>query len=132
MKSLYSEIFALDNYLTESKGFNEVDMDTNTVKFQVDGNTILHMLSTEVDDLKVVLDYLGSNKKEFLTAILMKNNKGKTPLDLSIENDSPKCTDLLLSTLAKVDQGNYSQLFYGIFGELLRMKLISFHTFLDS
>ena len=62
----------------------------------------------------------------------MKNHEGKTPLDIAIEFDSPKCTDLLLTYLWHMKDGNYSRQIYKIFPLLLEKGLSSFHEYLDT
>ena len=39
------------------------------------------------------------NKPEYLTAILMKNNKGKSPIDITIDNESPRNEWILLELI---------------------------------
>ena len=132
MKTLITEILALNNFLRENKEIREEDINLANVKFQIEGNTIIHMTCLEVEHLKIVLEYLEKHKKEYLIAILMENDNGKTPLDITIENDSPKTTDLLLKTLSQLEEGSYSQQFFDKFPKLLEMKLNSFHEFLNS
>ena len=62
----------------------------------------------------------------------MKNHEGKTPLDIAIEFDSSKCTNLLLTYLWKIKGGNYSRQIYKIFPYLLEKGLSSFHEYLDT
>jgi hypothetical protein len=132
MKTLYSEVLSLDKLLQGRIEIKEDELSLNDIKFQVDGNTILHLYCLEEDKLKIILDFLEKNKKVYLNSILMKNKEGKTPLDISIENDSQRTTDLLLRSLSHLEEGNYSQQFYDQFPDLLSMNLKSFHEFLDS
>jgi hypothetical protein len=62
----------------------------------------------------------------------MKNYDGETPLDITINNDSPKNTDIMLRSLSKIKEAKYSEQFYQRFPELLGMELRSFHLYLES
>ena len=62
----------------------------------------------------------------------MKNNRGKSPLDITLDNESPKNTELLLRKLALFSDSSLSVLFYDRFSELLAMNLTAFHEYLDS
>lgn len=72
------------------------------------------------------------NRPEYLTGILMKNNNGKSPLDITLDNESPKNTELLLRKLALFRDSSLSVLFYNRFNELLAMNILAFHEYLDS
>lgn len=102
------------------------------IRFQVDGNTSLHYYALEYDTLKLILDYMEYNRPEYLTGILMKNNSGKSPLDITLDNESPKNTELLLRKLALFRDSSLSVLFYNRFNELLAMNILAFHEYLDS
>lgn len=62
----------------------------------------------------------------------MKNNNGKSPLDIAIDNESPKNTELLLRKLTLFKSASLSMLFYDRFSELLSMNITAFHEYLDS
>lgn len=67
-----------------------------------------------------------------LSSILMKNNKGETPIDIAIRFESQRTVNLLFKALAELKDGSYSRLIYSKFNKLLRMNLVSFHEYLDS
>ena len=102
------------------------------IRFQIDGNTSLHYYALEYDTLSLILEYMESHRPEYLTAILMKNNKGKSPLDITLDNESPKNTELLLRKLKLFMSSSLSILFYNRFNELLAMNITAFHEYLDS
>ena len=82
MKSLYQEVFSLDDYLEGKMMIKEGELELNHIKWQVEGNTIVHMACSDPDELRVVINYLQNYGDEYITAILLKNNQGKTPLDI--------------------------------------------------
>ena len=70
--------------------FKEGNLSKDILGFQIEGNTILHLLSLNTDFLNLVLEYFNDNCQEYLNAILQQNLSGVTPLDITTENDSPK------------------------------------------
>ena len=62
----------------------------------------------------------------------MKNNRNKSPLDISIDNKSPKNTELFLVKLSKFKDDSLSHLFYNRFNDLLNMNISAFHEYLNS
>mmetsp|Transcript_26896 Transcript_26896/g.26819 ORF Transcript_26896/g.26819 Transcript_26896/m.26819 type:complete len:116 (-) Transcript_26896:849-1196(-) len=75
---------------------------------------------------------METHRHEYLTGILMKNNRGKSPLDITLDNESPKNTELLLRKLSLFSNSSLSALFYDRFNELLSMSITAFHEYLDS
>ena len=132
LKTLVTEAMALNKFVGGEIDFKQENMESELLKFQIDGNTILHMVCLEIEDLRVVIDYLSEHKKEYLTTILIENHGGKSALDICIDKNSPKTTDILLNTLSTISDGNYSQNFFRQFPQLLEMKLRSFHFFLET
>ena len=131
IKTLYSQAVTIDR-LKSLENIEEKDLSVADIKFQYEGNTIIHMFCLDARNLKIVLDFILENKKEYLNAILMKNDKGFTPLDLSIHYDSRKTTDLLLRYLSHLTEGAYSRQIYMKFPELLKFNLASFHEYLGT
>lgn len=81
--------------------------------------------------LKLVLDFFEDHEPWYMTCILMKNNQGKTPLEITIENDSPKNASLMLSKLNTFgSEYSFSHLFFEHFTTLLEMGLPAFNDFL--
>lgn len=127
MKTLYSEVLSLDHLLEGTTSVNVVNLTEQCLKLQIQGNTILHLFALNENSLKAILEYLEQNYKEYLCAILMKNDQGDTPLDISIEQDSLRTTDLMLRYLAHVKNGDYSRQLYEKFPDILKLGLKSFH-----
>lgn len=99
---------------------------------QINGNTILHMYCIDFTPLQLMLEFMKNKRKNMLASILMKNNKGETPIDVALRFESPKTINLLLQGLAELKDGSYSRLMYEKFNRLLGMNLVSFHDYLDS
>lgn len=99
---------------------------------QIDGNTILHLYAIDAAPLERMLEFIKDNRKSLLTCILMKNNKGLTPIDVALKYESQKTVNLLFQALSELTDGSYSRLIYEKFNKLISMGLISFHQYLDS
>jgi hypothetical protein len=131
-KETLIEVLSLDEYILCETSITEVNINLERIRFQVDGNTSLHYFALEYETLKLILDYMEQHRQEYLTGILMKNNKGKSPLDITLDNESPKNTELLLRKLAIFRDKSLSGLFYDRFNELFAMDILAFHEYLDS
>lgn len=131
-KETLIEVNSTDELICKSTDITEGNINLERIRFQVDGNTSLHYFALEYDKLKLILDYMEEHRPEYLTAILMKNNHGKSPLDITLDNESPKNTELLLRKLALFKDSSLSNLFYDRFSELLAMNVSAFHEYLDS
>ena len=117
----------LTNFKLVEKKFSIYDID-----FQIEGNTPIHLFVFDYESLKLVLEYYLQNKPDYLWSIVIKNNQGKTPFDITIEYDMPKCTDLLLTYICYLRDGNYSRQIYKIFPILLAKGYKAFNKYLDS
>lgn len=132
MKTLYMEAVSLQRYISLEDRIEPGLLAKHNLKFQIDGNTIFHLFALDTQSLNLICEYLEENKKDYLNGILMKNYEGETPLDITINNDSPKNTDIMLRSLSKIKEAKYSEQFYKRFSELLGMELKSFHHYLES
>lgn len=101
------------------------------IKWQFDGNTILHHYALDYEKLKVLLEFIEDNNRNFLSMMLMRNNKGKTPLDIALDNESPKSTEALLRKMIAFHDKSISKFFYRRFNDLFNMNIRAFHEFLD-
>jgi hypothetical protein len=131
-KETLIEVTSLEELIWEMSTISEENINLERIRFQVDGNTSIHLYALEYDTLTLILDYFEEHKPEYLTAILMKNDKDKSPLDITLDNESPKNTEVLLKKLVLFKDASLSILFYDRFSELLAMNLTSFHDYLDS
>jgi hypothetical protein len=132
LKETLIEVASLDEIISGYMKITEANINIERVRFQVEGNTSLHYYALEYNTLKLILDYMEEHKPKYLTAILMKNNKGKSPLDISLDNESPKNTELFLRKLSLFEDSSLSVLFYNRFPELLAMNITAFHEYMDS
>ena len=131
-KETIIEVSALDDLIDETSTITPENINLERIRFQVDGNTSLHFYALEYDKLALVLDFMENHRIEYLPSILMKNRKGKSPLDITLDNESPKNAELLLRKLAMFKDASLSHLFYDRFSELLSMNIKAFHEYLDS
>ena len=83
-------------YQKNDRALNKSNIMLDKIRFQVDGSTILHLYALDFNMLKLVLDFFEDHEEWYLNCILMKNNQGKTPLEITLENDSPKNASLML------------------------------------
>ena len=131
LKTLYIETVSLTNLLNGKLILEEGNIANHSMTFQIEGSTIIHLYALNKSQLSFVLDYFNQNSKEYLNAILQKNYAGETPIDIAIDDDSPKCIEILLRYLANISETMYSNQLFKRFSKLLQMNLKSFHVFLS-
>jgi hypothetical protein len=132
LKVSYIDTKTVDYLIGKTEKLTEENIHIEKIKFQIQGNTIMHLFALNYDSLLMTIKYIAEFDKKYLTMILIKNNNKKSPLDLTIEHDSPKTTELLLRHLSLLNSGSYSNLIYHNFERLLSMNLRSFYEYLDS
>ena len=131
-KETLIEVSALDDLIDVTNTITPENINIERIRFQVDGNTSLDYYALKYEKLALVLDFMETNRPEYLPSILMKNRKGKSPLDIALDNESPKNAELLLRKLALFKDASPSHLFYDRFAELLSMNIKAFHEYFDS
>ena len=131
-KETIVELSSLDDLINERFILHSMNISLERIRFQVDGNTSLHYFALEYDTLNLILEYFDVHKQEYLLSILMKNNDGKSPLDIALDNESPRNAELMLNKITLFKDENFSGLFYDRFGELLEMNIAAFHEYLES
>lgn len=131
-KETMLELETVDNYISCDFQLNKSNICLERIRFNIDGNSALHYFALDPDCLSIILDYMEEKKIGYLNAILMKNKRGKSPIDITIDNESPKCTELLLKKLTLFQDSKLSNLFYDRFIELFNMNLKAFHQYLES
>ena len=129
-KETLIETISLDDLLADATEVTERNINLERIRFQIDNNSALHYYALEYQTLNLILDYMEEHKPGYLSAILMKNNKGMSPLDITIVNESPKNTELLLRKLTLFKDQTLSKLFFERFNELLRMNIKAFNEYL--
>ena len=123
---------AVEELIDETTTITDLNINLERIRFQVDGNTSLHFFALDYNTLNLILNYMEANRPEYLTSIVMKNNNNKSPLDITLDNESPRNTELLLRKLALFKDSSLSSLFYDRFNELLGMNIKAFLEYLDS
>lgn len=131
-KEILLEVVSIEDIKDGSTVITEENINLARIRFQVDGNTALHFYALDYNTLSVILNHMEYYKPQYLSSILMKNNKGKSPLDMSIDGESPRNTELFLQKIALFKDASFSNLFYDRFSELLDMKIKAFYDYLDS
>ena len=122
----------LDNILQKKEKLTEDNISFEKIKFQIEGNTILHLFALNFNCLSFIINFIIEYNKKYLTMILVKNKQNISPLDITIENESPRCTELMLRSISLLGSGSYSSLIYERFDKLLGMNLKAFYEYLDS
>lgn len=131
-KETLVEVNSLDNYLKVGSGITKNNINLERIRFQVDNNTMIHYFALEYDTLTTILDYMGQHKPGYLMSILMPNSQGRSALDITIANESPKNTEALLLKLLQFGDQKLSHLFSHNFTKLLKMNIKAFNEYLDS
>jgi len=106
MELIYAENIA--GILEQSLTFKEeVIIMPDFTQFAIQNTNILHMFAINHRLLNSFMEAIlkqeqkdMSVKEEFF-GVLLKNNKGQTPLDMAVDNESPKCIELMLMMLNK-------------------------------
>ena len=104
----------------------------NKVRFQAQGSTVLHYFALDAGKLKIILDYMEKHHPDYMMAILIKNDFGKSPMDIAIENEASRSVELFLRKLKYFESLSLSSLFYDRFPELFDLQLQSFNEYLES
>ena len=63
--------------------------------------------------------------------ILLKNKQGKSPLDIALDQESPKSVEAMLMRLHHINEYNVSRAIYKRFPELFKMQIRAFDNFLE-
>lgn len=126
------DVIGVEELLDETATITEENISLERIRFEVDGNTSLHFFALDYNKLNLIMNYMEANKPDYLTSILMKNKYNKSPLDITLDNESPLNTELLLRKLALFKNTSLSSLFYDRFNQLLGMNIKAFHEYLDS
>ena len=64
--------------------------------------------------------------------LVMPDKNGNTPVDIALDNQSPRCLELMLAKLARLSSVKCAHLVLDRLDELLAMDLRSFQSFLES
>ena len=85
----------------------------------------------DYEGLKSVLDIFEHDPLYYVMLIL-EDSTGKSPLQLAIENNSPRIIELMLNSLLKLGHFSLSRKIFPYFSTLFKMNLRSFEKYLNS
>lgn len=93
--------------------------------------TLLHHIAWNLHGFECV-EYLGqlSKKGQFVIPFLF-DDKGKTPLDISVDNKDYKQTNALIKMLSKTPMDHHSRLISHLFPKLIDMNIESLDKYFD-
>ena len=114
---------------------NQIDsfvLDMDKIFYFREGSTVCHDFALNPERLAEVFELFQEEDPELYSMLLMPDKNGNTPVDIALDNQSPKCLELMLAKIATLTQIKASRVFADRFGELFDMDLASFQTFLDS
>ena len=107
-------------------------------------NNIFHLNALDFKFLRMVFDEIKKNDpdeenqdevnlfKTLVFYLIYPNNKQESPFDLVIENNSPKCINIMLEMLISVPEYRVSSFMRKHFPTIFPMNLPIFEEFLDS
>ena len=127
--SLYSVYSYQDVYFRTEKDTYATKR-ADACKYFVDRKSVISDFVMEDDKLAKILDLLKEDPLMYLM-ILMPDNKGVTPLDEAIENNSPRIVEMFLNHLRDVSEFKLSKMVYLRFIDLFDMGIEAFRNFLS-
>lgn len=71
MKEVYVEVTAVDDLIKQDYSVDKKSLKIERIRFQIDGTTAIHYFALDSAKLKLVLNVMEEEKKEYLTAVLM-------------------------------------------------------------
>ena len=98
-------------------------------KYFIDRSSVVSDFVMEDDKLIKIFE-LMRDEPLYYTMILTKNNKGISPLEEAIDNNSPKIVELMLASLAEIPEFKLSNAIYHKFEQLFDMGIDAFRGFL--
>ena len=97
-----------------------------------EGSTICHDFAINPDKLAEVLELFQEEDPDLFSMLLLPDKNGNTPVDIALDNQSPRCLELMLAKLATLSSIKCAHLVLDRMDELMEMDLQSFQTFLGS
>ena len=97
-----------------------------------EGSTICHDFALNPERLAEILEIFQETNIELFSMLVMPNSNGSTPVDIALDNQSPRCLELMLAKLATLSSVKCAHLVLDRLEELLAMDLRSFQSFLGS
>ena len=78
--------------------------------FNINHETALHMYASDLEKLNQILEvFEESEQPMYFAFILLRNRKGKSPLDIALDQESPRCVEAMLLSLANLNHLHISR-----------------------
>lgn len=120
-----------DIFMFEHRDQNNTDnIHYEKVIYYLDGHTAVSDYNLKNEMLELILD-LFEEQRIYYSMLLMKNSDNKNPIEVAIDNNSPRTVELLLNHLMKLQEFNLSRSLYKRFIDLFKLKIRAFDKFLD-
>lgn len=132
LKTTYSHVAKLNSHLKKSISFEEGKFSLEDLKFSVDNNTVLHLYALNDECLMPIVEYLKEKAPHYLSAIMIKNSNGNTPLELAYNYKNSMTLRILLLGLASLGQDHVSRKFYDKFPDMIVDGLKSFQEYIET
>jgi len=100
-------------------------------KYFINRNSVITDHDTDYEQLKVILEMLKQDPI-YLTAIVLPDMKGESPMMKAINKNAPKTVELYLKYLVELPDFKLSKSFSHKFDNLFEMGIIGFKDYLDS
>ena len=102
------------------------------MNYKVERQTCLHGYATDLEKLTRSLEMIEEQgEKIHMAYILLKNKQGKSPLDIALDQESPKSVEAMLMRLHHINEYNVSRAIYKRFPEFFKMQIRAFDNFLE-
>lgn len=99
-------------------------------KYFIGRRSVVSDLITDELKLSRILENFG-NDKIMITMMFVQDNKGKTPFEESIDNNSPKIVELFLDFTHDIKEFKLSKMVYKRFDALFDLGIETFRSFLS-
>ena len=127
-KSTYMRL----HYMERLKEDRKEPLDLQKIFYNREGSNICHDFALDPERLAIALELIEEKGCDYFSMLLLEDKNGNTPLDIVLDNRSPKCLELILDKLAKVTGVACTRVFQDRLEELFEMDIQAFHTYLES
>lgn len=118
-----------DIYYYKNKTLTNLDF--QKVTYYMNKKSVAFDYIDSYDSLKKVMDIFQDNPYYYVMLVL-EDSKGKSPLQMAIENNASRIIELMLNFLLKLDHFSLSRKIYTDFPALFSKNLKSFERYLNS
>jgi len=130
-KSTLLDASIFDNLISGHTRITKKGICRELVNFEINRITWLHIYALDYDTLSVILNYMENNYPKYICSLVMKDNHGKSPLDIALDKRFYKNIELMIKKLWLVKDQNLSHLFSDRFTDLFSMNITAFYQYLD-